>query len=508
MPGMPLARLLAPLRAMSLPAPVVRRGAALLCALLAGCAAPTDTGLRRGAIELSECRLKDVSSAAWCGEWEVPEDHDQPEGKKIKLHVAVLPAYVRTRAPDPLLLLAGGPGQAASDIGKIALVFDAVRRARDIVLIDQRGTGRSHPFACKLFDTPDPVAAMLQAPPDPAKLRECAEGFDGDPRLYTTPAFLRDLESVRAALGVDEVNLWGGSYGSRVALAYLRAHPERIRTAILDGVAPSSMRIMFEALLNGEAQLARTIAECAANQACVTAYPRLADDWARLARDYASARPVTLAHPRTGEKQTLDADFLALDGALRALLYSAEYGALIPELITRAAAGDLAPLFAASLRVVGDLGQGMNVGLQLSVVCAEDAQRVGAADRAGARTWPIAATVLRRIDEACGSWPHSRVPADFHQPTTSDKPVLIFSGGLDPVTPAANGELAARTLRRATHIVAPGYAHLVSPFGCAPRLVARFVDEGNADKLPEDCLRALRGSKRPPFFAGRLEARP
>ena len=181
---------------------------------------------------------------------------------------------------------------------------------------------------------------------------------------------------------------------------------------------------------------------------------------------------------------------------------------MIPELITRAAAGDLAPLFAASLRIVGDLGQGMNIGLQLSVVCAEDGQRVGADDLIGARAYPIAATVLERIDATCTEWPHGAVPAEFHQPTTSDKPVLVFSGGLDPVTPAANGELAARTLAAATHIIAPGYGHLVSPFGCAPRLVARFVDDGNAEHLPEDCVKALRASKRPPFFVNRLEARP
>ena len=486
----------------------VPAAALFACVLLAGCAGPPDTGLRRGAIELSECRLKDVSSAAWCGEWAVPENPDQPEGRKIKLHVAVLPAYVRTRAPDPLVLLAGGPGQAASDIGKLALVFDAVRRARDIVLIDQRGTGRSHPFACKLFDTLDPVVAMLQAAPDPARLRACATAFDGDPRQYTTPVFLRDLEAVRAALGAEQFNLWGGSYGSRVALAYLRAHPERIRTAIIDGVAPTAMRILYEALINGEAQLARTLADCAANAACNAAYPHLADDWARLGREFKAGHEVTMTHPRTGLPQTLTVDFLALDGALRTLLYSAEYSAMVPELITRAAAGDPAPLFAASLRIVGDLGQGMNVGLQLSVVCAEDAHRVTPTDVGRAGIYPIAAEVLSRVAAACDAWPRGTVPAAFHEPTTSDRPVLVFSGGLDPVTPAANGTLAAATLSQATHIVAPGYGHLVSPFSCAPRLVARFVEDGNAAQLPEDCVKALRASKRPPFFVNRLEARP
>ncbi|MEP6701394.1 MAG: alpha/beta fold hydrolase [Betaproteobacteria bacterium] len=482
--------------------------AGALVALLAACAAPTDTGTGRGTVEFSECRLKDVANTAWCGEVKVPENRADAGGRSIGIHVALLPAYVRNRAADPLVLLAGGPGQAASDIGKLALVFDAVRRARDIVLIDQRGTGKSHPFSCKLFDALDPVVAMMQVAPDADKLRQCVAAFDGDPKQYTTPAFIADLEAVRNALGVDKFNLWGGSYGSRVALAYLRAHPERIRSVIIDGVAPTSMRIIEEALLNGESRLAQTIADCAAATSCASAFAHLADDWAKLQRDYATGHPVAFVHPRTGARQTLQVDFLAIDGALRTLLYSAEYASMVPELIALAAAGDLAPLFAASLRVTGDMGQGMNIGLQLSVVCAEDANRISPALTAAAAAQPFTAKIFEQIQATCHEWPHGNVPADFHAATTSAVPVLVFSGGLDPVTPPANGELAAQSLKNATLVVAPGYAHLVSPFSCAPRVVARFIDDGNAEHLPAACLASLRGSRPPPFFVNRLEARP
>ena len=476
--------------------------------LVAACGPSTDTGVRRGDIALSECRLKDIATTAWCGRLAVPEDPSKADGKKIDVHVAVLPAYTRTRAPDPLVLLAGGPGQAASDLGKLALLFDPVRRSRDIVLIDQRGTGRSHPFNCKLFDTLDPVAAMMQMDPDAGAIRACASGFDGDPRLYTTPSYVADLEAVRKAMGIDQYNLWGGSYGTRVALAYLAAHPQSIRSMIIDGVAPTSMRILIEGLHNGQSQLARTLADCHANAACAAAYPKLADDWATVTRDYAAPKRVTIIHPRSGQPQQIDADFLAIDAALRTLLYSAEYSALVPEIVTRAAAGDVSPLFAASLRIVGDLGVGMNIGLQLSVVCTEDAHRIDAVERAKVATTSSAAAVLERIDRACGEWPKGTVTPAFHQPTTSSKPVLIFSGALDPVTPPANGELAARTLSAATHIIAPGYAHLVSPHGCAPRLVARFVDDGTAHNLPDECVKALKASKRTPFFVNRLELKP
>jgi pimeloyl-ACP methyl ester carboxylesterase len=482
--------------------------AAPLVLALAGCFAAPDTGTHRGSLSFAECRLKDVATFAWCAELQVPEDRANPAGRKIGVHVALMPAYVRNRAPDPLVILAGGPGQAASDIGKVGLVFDAVRRTRDIVLVDQRGTGRSHPFDCKLFDALDPVVAMMQVAPDTARLKACVDAFDGDPKQYTTPAFIADLEAVRAALGAERVNLWGGSYGSRVALAYIKAHPERIRSAIVDGVAPTSMRIIQEGLLNGEHALARTIAECAANASCAAAYPHLADEWAMLAGELATEQKVTFAHPRTGIGQTIGVDFLALDGAMRTLLYSADYAAMVPELVTRAAAGDFAPLFAASLRIVGDLGQGMNVGLQLSVVCAEDASRVDPALRAAAAKDRVAATVFARVDDVCKAWPHGSVDASYHAATSAPTPVLALSGGVDPVTPPANGELAVRTLPNATHIVAPGYAHLVSPFGCAPRLVARFVEDASAPNLPPFCVAALEASKRPAFFVNALEARP
>ena len=474
----------------------------------AGCMAPPDPATKRGSIAFAECRIKDVANTVWCAALTVPENAADPAGRKVGVHIALLPAYVRNRAPDPLVLLAGGPGQAASDIGKLALAFDAVRRSRDILLIDQRGTGKSNPFACKLFDALDPVVAMMQVAPDPDKLRECATGFTGDPKQYTTPAFVSDLEAVRGALGVDQFNVWGGSYGSRVALAYLRAHPERIRTAIIDGVAPTSMRIIQEALLNGEARLAQTLADCAAAAPCNAAYPKLAPDWAKMQAGFASAKDTSLTHPRTGAVQSVAVDFLAIDGALRTLLYSAEYRTMIPELITRAAAGDLAPLFATSLRIVGDMGQGMNIGLQLSVVCTEDAPRLSPELSEAAKRQPLVATVFERVDAACSAWPKGAVPDEYHAPTAADTPVLVLSGGLDPVTPPANGELAAKSLTNATHIVAPGYAHLVSPFGCTPRLIAHFVDDGNAQKLAEDCVKSLAESKPPAFFVNRLEAKP
>jgi pimeloyl-ACP methyl ester carboxylesterase len=482
--------------------------ALLVVFALGGCMSPPDTATRRGSVAFAECRIKDVANTVWCAAITVPENAANAAGRKIGVHVALLPAYVRNRAPDPLVLLAGGPGQAASDIGKLGLAFDAIRRSRDILLIDQRGTGKSNPFACKLYDALDPVVAMMQVAPDADKLRECVTGFSGDPKQYTTPAFVADLEAVRAALGVEKLNLWGGSYGSRVALAYLRAHPDRIRTAIIDGVAPTSMRIIQEALLNGEARLAQTIADCAAAKPCNAAHPNLAADWAKLQSGYANARDASLIHPRTGAVQNVAVDFLAIDGALRTLLYAADYRTMVPELITRAAAGDLAPLFATSLRIVGDLGQGMNIGLQLSVVCAEDASRVGPELSAAAKSQPLVATVFERVDAACREWPKGAVPEAFHAATAVDTPVLVLSGGLDPVTPPSNGELAAQSLPNATHIVAPGYAHLVSPFGCAPRLIARFVDDGNAQQLPGDCVKALRESKPPAFFVNRLEAKP
>jgi len=303
--------------------------AVLAAALCAGCG---DDARRHGRVALSQCRLPHYAQAAQCGTITVPENRAQPGGRSIDLFVAIMPANTLSPAPDPLLILAGGPGQAASTLAPFAQSLNAIRRTRDIVLIDQRGTGRSAALSCRAF-TPDD-RAEFELDPLP-KAGDCLAELTArgvDPAQYTTTAWVEDLETARAALGYPRVNLWGGSYGSRVALEDLRRHPDRVRSAVQDGVAPPALRITLDVWRTRDAALDDIIAACRTSPACAKAFPDPAATLDELSRALEGGRKVTFEDPRTGAPRTYTLTFEHVVCALQPLTYSPELASLIPEL--------------------------------------------------------------------------------------------------------------------------------------------------------------------------------
>src|SRR5690606_26651719 len=212
---------------------------ALAALLLAGPAA---------ALDFTPCELRSPQSAsgleAQCATFEVPEDRNRPDGRRLQLRVARVPAREAEARPDPVVFLAGGPGQAASEsFPQVASAYRDVLRDREVILVDQRGTGGSNLLQCDMPLLNDPTAP----PPDAGELqrlaRDCLSALDADVAHYTTRDYLADLEAVRQALGVERWNLVGGSYGTRVALSYLQAHPDSLRTVVLDGVVPQDVAL-------------------------------------------------------------------------------------------------------------------------------------------------------------------------------------------------------------------------------------------------------------------------
>ncbi|HSD00054.1 MAG TPA: alpha/beta fold hydrolase [Casimicrobiaceae bacterium] len=461
-------------------------------------------GTRTRTIDLAECRLPRVAQAVQCGRLEVPENRTHPDGRKLSIFVAVLPANTLSPKPDPLVLLAGGPGQAASTLGPFAMQLAAVRRTRDILLIDQRGTGRSSPLDCRAF-APD-EHAEFDIDPVPKSLLcawQLAEKHV-DASQYTTAAWVADLDAVREALGYRQWNLWGGSYGTRVAQEYVRRHPEQVRSVVLDGVAPPSMRISFDVWRTRDDALDGVIAACRASPLCAKAHP---DPDATL-RDIEHAldggKTIMLRDPRTGITRDMHIDFETVIGALQPLTYAPDAASLIPELLALAHEGDFAPLFAASLVIVGDLPEQFSPALHYSVTCAEDVPRVTRAERANGVDDERVRALARRTLAVCDQWPKGSFDGDFAQPLRSNVPTLLLSGGLDPVTPPAYGDEVARTLPHSRHIVARGFGHIVSPHACAPRLIAAFVDEAGFTTLPKACIDFFEHSHRPPSWPDRL----
>jgi len=490
----------------------LKRGTFILSAVLAAmtllAACGSDTTRTRN-LKLAECRLPNLSSLAQCGEIEVPEDRSKPDGRKIKIFAAVLPANTLSPKEDPLLILAGGPGQAASTLAPFATRLNEIRRARDIVLIDQRGTGRSTPLDCEAFKPSDDD--VLETDPVP-RAKACADQLRTqgvDAAQYTTTSWIADLEAMREALGYAKWNLWGGSYGTRVAQEYLRRHPDRIRTVTLDGVAPPSMIITQDIWRTRQDILDAVFRVCRESPVCAKAHPDLAATLATIAQSLGpDGREIDTVDPRTGEVSRRRVSYDIVLGILQQVAYAPELSALLPEMLKLAAGGDYGPLFAATQSFSTNIAEQLNAALHYSVTCAEDVPRITPDSREKALGNLPTRAIADKVIAVCKVWPRGSMPADFADPVVSDKPVLLFSGALDPVTPPTHGALVAKTLSNSKHIVATGYGHIVSPNVCGPRLISSFVDEAGFGKLSAPCIAFFEHSRAPPLWPDRLESAP
>lgn len=470
---------------------------------LAGC---TKVGAAQPAskVALAPCRVEGIPWQAKCGTYEVFENRETKQGKKILLRVVVVPALAPNPEPEPLVLLAGGPGQAASETNALQSV-ERIHRNRDILLVDQRGTGASNPLECH-FRSPDAsLTDDFDAEYREDEVRKCLASYgDTDVRQYTTPIAMDDLDEVRAALGYEKLNLWGVSYGTRAALVYLRQHPEHVRTATLDGVAPMSLYLPLYIARDGQRALELAFSHCEKDAACGKAYPQLRSRVEALV-ERLKKEPVRtrVAHPLTGVPEDVTLGYTGFMSALQGQLYMPELAALLPLVLDRATRDDWGPFVALSHGIMSGMEKSMSQGMFFAVTCAEDAPFISeeAAAREAFGTW-FGETPATNLLRACKVWPKGTVPKGYREPVTSSVPVLLLSGELDPVTPPSWAEEAKRTLSRSLHVVVPGVGHNTMNVGCVRTLMADFVAKGDVADLKPECGEGL---ARPPFitsFAG------
>jgi pimeloyl-ACP methyl ester carboxylesterase len=431
------------------------------------------------------CHLPGVTDALRCVSINVPLDHAKPAGASIKLHVAVAPAHREGTRGDPLFVLAGGPGQAGSDVvGLQSLAFNRVRATRDIVFIDQRGTGLSGKLDCKS----KPEHERMTEDQLEGELRACIAATKAPFSAYTTDAAARDTELVRRALGYRAVNVWGGSYGTRLGQAYARLYPSSVRSLVLDGVAAPDQVIPAGAK-DGQAALDKMFALCAKDGPCSKAFPNVRAEFnALIAKLEAGGIKLSLPDPRTAQPVEFTMTAPRFLGTVHNILYSPADARRLPFLIHNAAQGRWQP-FVARQNQAGDFGAEGNVAmlLHLAVVCAEDVPRFTPEllkGDAGQLTKPMA----EKIPAICKSM---NVPAVAQQaPTQITAPALLLSGALDPVTPPHRAATAARTMTRAQHVIVANAGHGVSQLGCAPRLLREFLDKPTA-RLDAACLNEI-----------------
>ena len=466
-----------------------------------------DAGARSPAppLLLCACRLEHpmrlTEVAAECGTLSVAENPQDATSRRIALQIARVPAISRRKRPDPLFVLAGGPGMAASAFYAIAApAFERVHRDRDIVLVDQRGTGKSNALSCELND--DALYRATDAE-IAAETRRCLEGLSAhaDVAWYTTSIAVRDLDRVRAALGYERINLYGVSYGTRVAQHYVRRFPQRTRAVILDGVVPTQLALGPATALDAESALDNILARCTREAACRDRFgdPSVAYRKVRGALA-AHAVAVSLADPTSGEPAHFEFTAYHLAAVLRLASYAPEQAALLPLVLHDASESrDFRPLAAQFLLVNRSYGEVIAYGMHNSVVCTEDVPfyDMNAVDRARLEQTYLGATQLDGLLSVCKIWPRGPIDADFHAPLRTDLPVLLLSGTDDPVTPPGYAEQAKRGFTHSLHIVLHGFGHGQLAAPCVDRVMALFVERASVSGLDISCARNARPM---PFF--------
>ncbi|MFL6289709.1 MAG: alpha/beta hydrolase [Thermoanaerobaculia bacterium] len=447
-------------------------------------------------LALAPCKLPGLEEEARCGKLEVPEDRQRPDGHRISLNVAVLPARPAggtSPAPDPVFAVAGGPGESAvANAAIFAQLLGGVRGERDVVLVDLRGTGGSNRLDCALPGSDDDPQGYLGDFLPLEAVRACAarlRQLGSDPALYTTAEAVEDLDAVRAALGAAKIDLYGVSYGSRIALVYLRSHPDRVRSAVLQGVAPTNIAVPLHHAEDSQRSLDLLLGECEADAACRAAWPDLKRKLAAVQERLAKAPAVVeIADPKTKKRVKLTIPLDLFNEELRWRLYT-EAPSPIPEYIHKAYEGNFNKLAATILRQRRALASGaaLSLGTYLSVTCAEDVPLIDAEEAKRLARGSFLGTY--RVDQqvrACSAWPRAKLPPGFAEDVRSAVPVLLLSGDRDPATPPRWGEQAARTLSRSRHVVLRRGAH-VGRSPCVRSILAGFVGRGTAEGLDVAC---------------------
>lgn len=439
-----------------------------------------------------------------CGYLTVAESRRNFTGKTIQLAVAIIRSPNPNPAPDPAIFLAGGPGQAALPLATgLAFVLAPVLAQRDLILIDQRGTGYSKPSLTCPFEmtmlggrlpigiaqTPDERPLVLQQ--QVAALRACGEQFRKagiDLKAYNTVENAADLEDLRRALGYGQVNLYGGSYGTRLALTALQYRPDTIRSAVLDSVYPLEANFHVDVFASYNQSLTRLFASCAADSQCNAAFPNLATTFDQLiAKLNTNPAQVPITNPETGELIT----YLPISGVDTALIlfqlsYITQIIPLLPFLITSTAQGDyeLLGLLIALLFSSDSQTNTFSLGMQVAVQCNEDAPFASANDFVAARdrnrrAGPLAHSIVfnEAILEICSAWGLTNPDPAENQPVKSDRPTLIFSGEFDPITPPQYAEAVAANLTNDFFVAYPRGGHTPSVASlCGSGIAATFIN--------------------------------
>ncbi len=453
---------------------------------------PKELGEHRLVIEVDQ----DANGKVSRGHYRVFENREAQSGRKIKLKILVFHATGSNPKPDPIFMLAGGPGQGAADVNT-GVANSALRKNRDIVLVNQRGTGGDNRLSFSPQDGNANSRQKLGPLFDPEQVRAARDRLSktADLRMYSTPIAMDDLNEVRQALGYDQINLMGGSYGTRAALVYIRRHGETVRTATLNGVAPIPFVNPLYHAQSAQRALDLIFDEVESSPIYSKHFPGLRKKFAELLKKFDEG-PIEVEVRDGGELEKVQLSRDAFTNAVRVQMYYLDTSRKLPVLLWRAINGDLRPFAESSIQRNRAIGQTLAMGMLLCVTAAEDVSRIDldSIEELTSNTFTGGSRVHRQM-AACKNWPKSILPEDFGEPVKSDVPTLILSGILDPVTPPKWGELVAKNFPNSLHIVAPAAHGVGGP--CINKIRNQFLKTGTVANLDVSCVKEM---KLPPLY--------
>lgn len=467
------------------------------CVALLGLALLSVSGTGNAqALSLEDCRISAGPGypgiKARCGTMMRPENPVDPGSPEIAIRVAVVPALNLNPENDPIVPIAGGPGQGTVEFySSYAGAFEPVRRNRDILLVDQRGTGESSRMDCPIDDDALLFEGEFSLDDTIRFIEECLETLPHDPRYFSTSVAVTDLEAIREALGYSALNLYGVSYGTRVAQHFARRYPDATRTVVIDGVVPPQIALGPEIATESQKAVDRILARCVEDAACNERFPDIEATFvAIVAKLREASLEVSVPHPNTGRAEVVKFGEAELAGAVRLLAYSPTTIALLPLFVHEAGQGNWVPLASQYMMTAIAMSDALALGMHNAVMCTEDMPFL---ERTTIDVDGIAASYmgtfqLDALEAICTTWPRGPIDAEFKVPLATDIPFLLLSGDADPITPPRYAEMAAVDLTNATHLIGKHQGHGQLGVGCMRNLVAEFVNSADPLAIDAQCM--------------------
>lgn len=451
------------------------------------------------------CYLQQLGEEVICGTFVVKEDNGGMSDREIVLRFIILPSRNADKAPDPVFVFDGGPGAGAADrVDLWAIKFEKLRQDRDLVLVDIRGTGDSNPLYCPPIGDVNRAQTYLTDMYPENYVKNCRQLLEekADLRYYHNSLAMDDIDELRGALGYEQINIVGGSGGSRSGYVYMKSHPERVRSAFLWSIAPPNQELPATMARDAEVALQRLFADCAADPDCAADYPNLEQEFYQILNQLETG-PVTviITNPINNQPETVIFRYNDFITAVRYLLYSNGRAKWLPAFIFWAVRGTYFPIVEFAVDELYWLNQKIMEGLYLCMTCTEDLPYVDFEEaRVQAQGTFLGTYRLDQQQAACEWWVRGDLPTGFHYLSMLDIPTLIVSGENDPVTPSYYGDHLAETLPNSIHVIVPNSAHGTGDAweNCLDNLVAQFVSRGAPEGLDFTCVD---NTQRPPFVS-------